>query len=318
LLDRGPRASVLLGGVVVASAAIWLLQAKWKITLDRYAASGVIALGVVMLIVALRPRAAAVVSACAILGELFVFNAGFNALVPRTYYRPSLPILDAAQRLAAGEPSRLIGHDWTLLPNAAAQYGLEDLRGSDPMAPARFDRLLATLSAPDPTSDVRRIQNVDHPQLGALNVRFLMTDPAFTPSDLWQLRYEGPDGKLFERTHWTRRFHAAADGVTVHRIVQKGPTHLEVEVESTRDGGVVHSSHSAARGWSVRGAKRFVVDELFLGFTVPRGKTVVRLSYLPASFLAGCVLMLLALAVLLIVGRTGRRAHDAVAATLPD
>lgn len=38
-----------------------------------------------------------------------------------------------AASVAPPEPYRIVGLDWVFLPNASAQYGLEDIRGSDPM-----------------------------------------------------------------------------------------------------------------------------------------------------------------------------------------
>src|SRR5262249_21567628 len=69
-------------------------------------------------------------SAALLIGaELFALNAGFNALVSPKYFRSRLPIIEALRAHAPREPFRVAGLDWNFLPNASAQYGLEDIRG---------------------------------------------------------------------------------------------------------------------------------------------------------------------------------------------
>ncbi len=304
VLDRARRPEVLVVGLAILAAAIWLLHAKWQVTLDWRSSAGVIALGLFLVAHTLNLKHARTIAVAALLAELFVFNAGFNALVPRGYYKPKLPILEALQRLSTGEPARIVGHDWTFLPNAAAQYGLEDVRGSDPMALASYDRFLSSLTVLDPTTDVKRIQDVDQPGLELLNVRFLITDPQFVPSSLWTLRYEGPDGKLFERTPWRRRFFSPDGTATVGTIVQERPMVIRVEIDSQRSGAEIHSSQVAAPGWRIQGAlETFRIQDAFLGFRVPAGHSVVTLTYAPVSFYASCAVAVMALAALLLFAR---------------
>ncbi|HEX7833691.1 MAG TPA: hypothetical protein VF787_28820 [Thermoanaerobaculia bacterium] len=298
VLDRTRKVEVIVAGVAILAAAIWLLHAKWNVTLDWRSTAGAIALGAFLIAYAFKR--AQLVATIAIVAELFVFNAHFNALAPRAYYKPKLPILATLQQLSKGEPSRIVGHDWTFLPNAAAQYGLEDIRGTDPMALATYERFLGKLAVQDPSTDVKRIQDVEQPALERLNVRFLISDPQLTPSSNWLLRYEGPDGKLFERAHWQRRFFSS--DANVGAITQLSATKLRVEIDSPRDGAVVHSSQIAAPGWRVRGATMFV-EEPFIAFRAPAGRSVVTLTYAPVSFYAGCAVAMLALVALLLPDR---------------
>jgi hypothetical protein len=302
VLDRTRKVEVIVTGVAILAGAIWLLHAKWNVTLDWRSTAGAIALGAFL--IAYTFQRARLVATIAIIAELFFFNAHFNALASRAYYKPKLPILTTLQQLSKGEPSRIVGHDWTFLPNAAAQYGLEDIRGTDPMALATYERLLGTLAVQDPATDVKRIQDVEQPALDRLNVRFLIADPQLTPSSNWLLRYEGPDGKLFERAKWQRRFFS--DDANVGAITELSATKLRVEIDSPRDGAVVHSSQIAAPGWRVRGASMFV-EEPFIAFRVPAGRSVVTLTYAPLSFYASCVVAMLALVALLLPDRVRRK-----------
>lgn len=282
---------VLLPGVALLAAAAWLLHAKWNATLGWHSAFGAIALGAFLIVTAVRPRFAPAAACAGAVVELFAFNAGFNVPVSRAYYKPPMPILEKLAELSRGEPSRIVGHDWTFLPNAAAQYGFEDVRGHDPMALASYAKFFATLAADDPASDVMRVQNVDHPALAFLGVRFLLTDPSFTPPPQWQLRYEGPDGKLYESTRWQRRFFGDA---TIGAITQHGPARLTVDVDAPRE-TVIRSSQVFAPGWRADGALATVRTGTFLAFRVAPGRHRITVRYAPRSFYGGCAIALLAL-----------------------
>jgi hypothetical protein len=297
VVDRWSAAAAV-AALPILGAAIWLLHNRWGIALGPQSAAGVIALALFLIVAIARPRLAPIAAACAIVVELFTFNAGFNALVPRAYFAPKLPILEKARELARGEPSRTVGHDWTLMPNAASQYQLEDVRGSDPMASADYARFFERIAADDPSSDVLRVQDTDHPALPFLGVRFLMTDSSFTPPTAWQLRYEGPDGKLYESTRWQRRFFAPRGDARIGRIVQERPSRVTVEIDAP-NGAFIASSQSAAPGWRVHGATNVVrLHDAFLGFRVAPGRHVVTLTYAPSSFYWSLLATLLALGAL--------------------
>ena len=286
---------VLLPGLALLAAATWLLRAKWNVTLGWHSAWGVIALAAFLAVVAVRPRFAAIAACAAAIVELFAFNSGFNAPASRAYYKPSMPIHDALRELSRGEPSRIVGHDWTFLPNAAAQYGFEDVRGHDPMALASYATFFKSIAADDPGSDVMRVQNVDHPALAFLGVRFLLTDPGFTASPLWQLRYEGPDGKLYESTRWQRRFFSSE--ARIGAIVQQNPMRYVVEIDAPREASIF-SSQVFAPGWQVDGALATSrLYDTFLAFRVAPGKQRIVVRYAPHSFYAGCAIALLTLCV---------------------
>jgi hypothetical protein len=291
VVDRMPRIAVAIPAIALLGAATWLLHARWGIALGPQSAAGVLALAIFLTVALVKPRFAPIAALIAIVCELFTFNAGFNVLVSRAYFRPPIPMIEKLRELTRGEPSRIIGHDWTFLPNAAAQYGVEDVRGSDPMATNDYARFFERVAANDPTSDVKRVQDVDHPSLAFLGVRYLLTGPTFTPSDAWQLRYEGPDGKLYESTRWQRRFFAPHGDARIGAIVQETPTRLRVEIDAP-NGAFIASSQSAM--WRVHGATRTVrLHEAFVGFHVAPGRHTVTLTYAPRSFYSSLVLTLL-------------------------
>jgi hypothetical protein len=271
---------------------------------------------------------------CAI--ELIALNAPFNTLAPVRYYKPDLPIIRALRSLQRANPGRFAGFDWVLMPNASVHYELEDIRGSDPMAPATYAKFFELVQADDPSSDVKRIQNVDQPALDFLNVRYLMTEPDQAPALPWRLVYSGTDGRLYETPRALPRFFAPLIAEPLGRTrplldqlrgisdfrerviathlhtnsdahifaVEHRPTWWSITTDSTQP-VFVASSISDTPGWraTVEGKPLDIetVNGAFVGFTVPRRKHTVELRYDPISVRLGlatsiATLMLIAFA----------------------
>lgn len=262
----------------------------------------------------------AVALACA---ELFAFNAGFNALVDAKYFRPRLPIVEALRAHALREPFRVAGLNWTLLPNASAQYGLEDVRGSDPMALAAYDLFLQRFTIAEPGSWVRRIVDANRPELDFLNVRFLLAEPLTerngSPGGVWRLIYRGADGTLWENPAALPRFFARGAEVRNLRGTAPGEFTMTVVAPSPT---LVESSEPLAPGRRVYVRGRRVplrhIDGTFVGFDVPAGESEVRVVYRPISFWVSCVVALLTLVVLAVWPKrsTNYRSTQAMARSL--
>ncbi len=236
-------------------------------------------------------------AAIAIAAELFALNAGFNALVDGRYFRPPLPIVSALRSHAPLEPFRIVGRDWVFLPNASAQYGLEDIRGSDPMVSASYDQYLRRFTVEEEGTDVRRVVDVDRQELDFLNVRFLLAEPGATFGDRWRLLYHGPDGSLFENVRAMPRFFGR-DGAQVLEIENPDATHFRLKVVSVASSIV--ASSQPAHGWRVQinGRQTSALGGAFLSFPVPGGTSTVDVVYRPASFyvaIAVAFLVLIAL-----------------------
>lgn len=306
----GPWALVAPAGL----AAVWLAIASSSVTRAR---------GVVM------------VAFIATVAELFAFNAPFNAAVDEKYFVPRLPIVERLRAIEPREPFRIVGHDWVFLPNNSAQYGLEDIRGSDPMAWAPYVGFLKLATVDTPGADVRRVVDAGVAAIDFLNVRFLFAEPGFDPPAGWTLRYEGPDGRLFENDEALPRFFAPArlrraahepccaevgrvdDFRDVAVIAEEGgvqyesnaglrsiwfeqtrPTRFRLTLDASRP-VLIASSQPATPGWRVivNGERAPLVrtNGAFIGFRVPAGHSKVAVEYAPTSFTASCVLSLLAL-----------------------
>lgn len=181
------------------------------------------------------------------------------------------------------------------------------------MALGSYQTFLKGIAAADPSSDVLRIQNLDDPALAFLNVRFAITNPTVIPSPLWALRYEGPDGKLFERTSTMRRFFVARGDAAIGAIEQKRPTRLDIEIDA-KEAAHISSSQVLARGWRAVTSEGVqlpvhVEREAFIGFDVPPGRHHVRVEYFPWSFYGSFALTVLAAAGALFASRRRAAVH---------
>lgn len=115
---------------------------------------------------------------------------------------PTTPMLRALGDLAKKTyaPFRIVSNEKTV-------YGYEDVRVNDPMANGRYVGLLSHVIEYDPTEP--RWPNFEHPLLDYLNVRYVLTSPGTTLPPRFLVRYDGPDGRLFENMNALPRFFAA-------------------------------------------------------------------------------------------------------------
>ncbi len=285
-------ANVCIASLVVIFLALYVYAARSNL-MRPIDLLGIAAIVVFLLLPKRFLAWGAVVLACV---ELFAFNAGFNALVDAKYFRPPLPIVDAIRAHAPREPFRVAGLNWTFLPNASAQYGLEDVRGSDPMAFADYDRFLQRFTIAESGSWVRRIIDANRPELDFLNVRFLIAEPDGKPGGRWRLIYSGSDGTLWENPAALPRFFARA--ASVRNLRNPAPAEFTMTVVSSAL-TLVESSEPLGPGRRVYVNGHRVslhhIDDAFIGFEVPAGVSDVRVVYRPVSFYVSCVIALLAI-----------------------
>jgi hypothetical protein len=273
-------------GALCAGAAIYVYALRSAVLRPW----DLIAPAAVLLLMLIPRRFAPAAAAVLLTVELFVLNSGFNALVEGRYYKPRLPIVDELQRIAPKEPFRIAGLEWMFLPNASAQYGLEDIRGSDPMSYARYTELLKPIVVDDRSIDFDRVVDVHSPLLDALNVRYLMTEPGVEPGGRWKGLYRGPDGSLFENPAVRGRFYLTQGEGTV-TVKQRGPGRFTLEVQAQTPVRIA-SSQIDAPGWTV--SRGYRLPGTFIGFHLPSGTHQVEITYRPLTFRAAVLLALLA------------------------
>lgn len=328
--------------LIVLPLAIYVFVKMYGITLSPISASGMAVLVLFWIGVAVKRPLAPLFAVILTTAELMIFTFDYNAITDRRYYEPKLPILDALKQFAAAappEPFRVLGLDWVLLPNAAAQYEVEDVRGSDPMEWRDYVRFFRVAQVRDDSIDVKRIVDPAHIAIDFLNVRYLLTEPNANLSGKWQRLYSGVDGELYENTNFIARFFVPKilrrvrpgewerelnrddfvqtplvhgrgldpviinpPGVTVTCKVVS-PTEFRVRVTAPQR-TLVASSQPAMPWWDVRVNGREApilrVNGAFIGFYAPEGTSDVRVKYRPQPYYLS--LAVSALAFLLLAG----------------
>lgn len=216
---------------------------------------------------------------------------------------------------------RVAGIGVTLLPNGAAMYELEDVRGYEAMTFHRLAETYPIWSRYVPAF-FNRIDDPPRPFLSFLNVRYILRERevienpqvlprAFVPR---RIRFER-GGEIVHQMSYATDFadmawmesagnpHERANGRGTVSIRRKG---LEYEIDATmeNDGWVV-VSESAWKGWRAyvdgHRVRTQLANRAFLGIFVPAGTHRLRLVYLPDSFVIGRAISLGTIALLLAV-----------------
>jgi Bacterial membrane protein YfhO len=299
--------------------------------------------------IAARPDAARRVPA-ALLALLAASRAaeagGFYPTVPSRAFYPPLPLLDAIPRQ---QPLRIAAIGHAFVPNIAALYGLEDVRGYEAMTFAPLAETFPLWCVPQPVW-YNRMDDPTRPFLAFLNVRYAIAPPGSAAPPGWRLVSEDVGGRLFEnpsalprafaparifreleRTRQRDRLFAirdfAAEGVLEAesagggengpaqvRIESYSAERLEIAVDAPR-GAVVATSVTAWPGWRLeidgRSAALNRYNRAFLAFEVPAGRHRAALRYLPRSFEAGAAASGASVAILIAVLLRRRRPQHA-------
>lgn len=114
--------------------------------------------------------------------------------LPAAVSFPEFPGLDRLK--STRESFRVVGMGGPLRPNTATMWGLEDVRGYDPMS---LERYVETYPAWAPGS-LRQINRVERPTpfLDFLNVRFALTSQTVEPGESWRLVDESGGFRIYE------------------------------------------------------------------------------------------------------------------------
>jgi hypothetical protein len=332
-LDRWKTGDVVLAGAgSLAVTGLWAWTHDLGSDLSSYHVAGVAAIAGMWLAWPLlrllrRPAKglAAQVAIPFVAAELFIFCVPFNAIADRELYAPPLPIVEEISKHSSSstEPFRVVGLGWMLTPASSAHYGLEDIRGLDPMALTPYQEFLGLVAVDNPAYNLHLVRRSAQPGLDFLNVRYVLAEPGAKVAGLVRL-YSGPDGDLYRNLRMLPRFFAPArlirrnDEPLVQQLRRISSFRQQVVVEGVSPGsnGPVHSIRTSqphpglfevdvhapaptfvassepwAAGWQATlGATQLALSRVngaFLGFSVPEGHSRVVLRYRPQSFAAG-------------------------------
>jgi hypothetical protein len=293
----------------------------------------VLALAVLALLPRERRAAVGLPALVVILAVSRVFEAGgIHPTMPaRTFYPPQAVL----ERIPKGEPYRIAGVGRALIPNAAAVYGLEDVRGYAAMTQLRLWQTFPLWCEAQPVW-FNRIDDPTRPFLSFLNVRWVLTEPSFAPPPGWPVLAEADGLRLLENPRVLPRAFAPrlvfAEKDTARRLellkniedfgergvveeagepgwTDNGPAHvavvssaghaMEVDIEASQ-AALVATSLTAWPGWKAtldgQRVEAMRYNQAFLAFRVPAGRHRLSLRYAPDAFRAGALVSLLSLA----------------------
>lgn len=275
----------IVATLVLLPLAIYVFVKGFGQTLTWWSIAGIAALVLFWVATAIAPKRRALFACVLTVAELFLFTFDYNAITDRRFFVPRLPILEALRRAAPAEPYRVLGLDWVLLPNAAEQYGFEDIRGSDPMEWGEYARFFQRVEVPDASIDVKRVVNAGEPLLDFLNVRFLLTEPGAVVPAKWKRLYSGMDGELYENSTVRPRFFGPP-GVSISSR-QDRPGLYTVRISSP-DRVLISSSVPAMPGWRVRVNGKLMrmerVNGVFGAFFTGPGTSIAAVEYRPRAW----------------------------------
>jgi hypothetical protein len=331
----------LLAIVVALSCGLLVLHPRldpWSVAWMVAALTGA-AVAVVVTAPRVPIRAAQAALAVALGCELVALTWRYQPLLPATLSLPSTDAIDVLRnaRLAAPSPFRIVGTLDNLPPNLASLFGLWDLRGNDPIAPARASYIAGRSMRPHyrvGRNPYLATRGFSQPLLDFLAVRFVLSSLRERMPPPWQLEWQGQRARIWENPQHLELFfvphridlagdpveatianehpdevaYAAAASTESPRqqngnvTVQASRNGVALEVQSDQ-GVLVASSVSFDAGWRAMSAGERLgtvrINGGFLGVRVPPGARQVVLDFRPRYWRLSLALSSLA-AILLI------------------
>lgn len=207
LLEDGKRRPLVTAGCIAGAAVAWVLYAagRARLTAGELPAEflrgrillQVLPLAAAAILIALfRRRAAAAIAGCVV---LLLVQRGFEeqTVYPTYPSRAFYPGVDAFRSIPRLAPYRTTAIGFEFIPNIAALYELEDVRGYEAMTFLPLTQTFPLWCVPQ-TVWYNRVDDPTRPFLAFLNVRWVFAAPSYDPPAGWPVRFRGPEGILIE------------------------------------------------------------------------------------------------------------------------
>ncbi len=258
------------------------------------------AVGITLLLLSrLPPRARPALAWLApvlLVGDLAAAHRDVNPAVSAATLYPSTPAVE----LLRGRSGRVAATGSTLRPDAAMVYGLDDVRGDSPVKLERYERLYATLAAPDPVF-FQPLRRWHDPWLDLLAVRWVMTAPGEPSADpSWRLVFDGSDARVYERATAQPEVRWEQAGQPPPVVLAATPGYWRVRWRTQRPARLV-VAETWDEGWRASIGDRVLPVLPWRGVLMvvplPAGGGIVALRYRPTGLTAGLTISLLALVV---------------------
>ncbi|HEY6066776.1 MAG TPA: YfhO family protein [Thermoanaerobaculia bacterium] len=306
LLRLGMEPDFLLGRMLLQAIPLILLGGAAAIALPRRRTAPVVALALVLLVVERKAEA-----------------GGLYATFPSRAFYPPLAVLDPIPRAA---PWRFTAIGFQFVPNIAAMYELEDVRGYEAMTFQPLADTFPLWCVPQPVW-FNRVDDPTTSFLSFLNVRWVLAPAEWAPPPDWKLRSEDSGTRLYENPRALPRAFvprsvraiandagqrealasltdfaeqgivgAARDGgwrenlFAAVRVESYRPESLELSIEA-RSRAIVGTSIPRWPGWRLeidgRSEPLLSYNRAFIGFEAPAGSRRAVLRYRPDGFVFG-------------------------------
>jgi Bacterial membrane protein YfhO len=187
--------AVVLVLLFVASAGILRDRGLPGGFLRRSIAAEVLPVTLLLGAALLPRRSAPAVILGLLVGQRFLEMRGTYPTLPARSLAPPVSVLSSLPRTA--EPFRVVGVADAFRPNAAALYGLEDVRGYESLVLNRFAETYPLWCRPQFASH-NRVDDLARPFLSFLNVCYAVGGPEAAPSTGWVTVTRGRGGVVFE------------------------------------------------------------------------------------------------------------------------
>src|SRR5262249_23022930 len=273
----------------------------------------------VLLAARAAPRASVIAVLALLLGQRMIEDGGIYPTLPQRAFYPVIPTM-AAVPAGSAEPFRVAGAHFDFIPDSAAVYGFEDVRGYEAMTNARLVATYPLWCAAQPVS-FNVIGIIDKPFLSFLNIRYLFAPPDTVPMPPWKRVLRDKGGQLFENTEVLPRafvpqriryepsstpileqMYKATNFADMAWIeareypphqISNGPgtvttrrARLGFDMDAAMDGdGWIVISQTAWKGWRAyvdgHRVEMKYANHAFLGLFVAAGRHHIRLIYLP-------------------------------------